>query len=126
MSKSVDVAVVGATGAVGEVMLELLEQREFPVGTLFPLASAGSAGKRVEFHGKSLVVRDVAEFDFAQVSLALFCVDDEIAAEYAPRASNAGCVVIDNSARFRDEAGVPLVIPEVNPQAIAEIGRAHV
>jgi aspartate-semialdehyde dehydrogenase len=120
LSTPLNVAVVGATGAVGEVMLELLEQRKFPVGTLYPLASAGSAGKRVEFKGKSLVVRDVAGFDFSQVSLALFCADDEIAAEYVPHATSAGCVVIDNSSRFRAEANVPLVVPEVNPDAIAE------
>ncbi|TDY00029.1 aspartate-semialdehyde dehydrogenase [Thiohalophilus thiocyanatoxydans] len=119
MSKQVDIAIVGVTGAVGEVMLEILEQRDFPVGTIYPLASANSAGKRVEFRGKSLVVRELADFDFSQVQLALFCAGETVAAEYAPRAAAAGCVVIDNSARFRGDASVPLVIPEVNPRAIA-------
>lgn len=119
MSKTVDVAVVGVTGAVGEAILEILEQRNFPVGTLYPLDDAESAGKRVEFHGKSRVVRDLSEFDFGQAQLALFCAGETLAGEFAPRATSAGCVVIDNSSRFRHEETVPLVIPEVNPSALA-------
>lgn len=119
MSKNVDIAIVGVTGAVGEVMLEILEQRDFPVGTVYPLASARSAGKRVEFRGKSVVVKDLADFDFSGVQLALFCAGETVAADYVPRATAAGCVVIDNSAQYRGDASVPLVIPEVNPQAMA-------
>lgn len=119
MSKNVDIAIVGVTGAVGEVMLEILEQRDFPLDQVYPLASASSAGKRVEFRGKSLVVRELAEFDFSRVQVALFCAGEAVAAEYVPRATAAGCVVIDSSARFRTDAAVPLVVPEVNPQAIA-------
>lgn len=119
MGKTVDVAVVGATGAVGEVLIELLDQRDFPVGTLYPLASASSAGKRVEFGGKSQVIRDLDGFDFAQVQLAFFCVDESLATETVPRATQAGCVVIDSSGAFRHDDSVPLVIPEVNPQAVA-------
>ncbi|MFP4610867.1 MAG: aspartate-semialdehyde dehydrogenase [Thiohalophilus sp.] len=126
MSKQVDIAIVGVTGAVGEVMLEILQQRDFPVGTIYPLASARSAGKRVEFRGKPLVVRDLADFDFSRVQLALFCATETVAAEYAPRAAAAGCVVIDNSARFRGDESVPLVIPEVNPRAIAGYTAQHI
>ncbi len=119
MSKTVDVAVVGATGAVGEVMLEILEQRDFPFDKLYLLASADSAGKRMECRGKSLMVRNLAEFDFSQVRIALFSAGAAVSAEYVPRATAAGCVVIDNTSQFRYDDDVPLVIPEVNPQAIA-------
>jgi aspartate-semialdehyde dehydrogenase len=120
MSKTVDVAVVGATGAVGEVMLEILEQRDFPVDKLYPLASSDSAGKRMEFRGKSLVVKDLADFDFSRVQIALFSAGATVSAEYVPRAVAAGCVVVDNTAQFRYDDDVPLVIPEVNPHAIAD------
>ncbi len=126
MSKTMDVAVVGATGAVGEVMLEILEQRDFPLGKLYPLASAESAGKRVEFRGKSLVVRDLAGFDFSQVQIALFSASAAVSAEYAPRATTAGCVVIDNTSQFRYEDDVPLVVPEVNPRAIADYSARNI
>lgn len=126
MSKTMDVAVVGATGAVGEVMLEILEQRDFPLGKLYPLASAESAGKRVEFRGKSLVVRDLAGFDFSQVQIALFSASAAVSAEYAPRAATAGCVVIDNASQFRYEDDVPLVVPEVNPRAIADYSARNI
>jgi len=126
MSKTVDVAVVGATGAVGEVMLEILEQRDFPVDELYPLASSNSAGKRVQFAGKSRVVKDLATFDFSQVQLALFSAGAAVSAEYVPRAVAAGCVVIDNTAQFRYDDDVPLVIPEVNPQAIADYRARHI
>ncbi len=90
MNKNVDIAIVGVTGAVGEVMLEILEQRDFPVGTIYPLASARSAGKRVEFRGKSLVVKDLTDFDFSRVQLALFCAGETVAADYEQRAKAAG------------------------------------
>ena len=119
MSNEYDVAVVGATGAVGEVMIAILEERGFPVRNLYPLASNRSAGKSVRFHGKSVTVGDLAEFDFSQVQIGLFSAGGSISAEYAPRAAAAGCVVIDNTSHFRREDDIPLVIPEVNPEALA-------
>ncbi len=120
MSEKCNVAVVGATGAVGEAMLSILEEREFPVAELFPLASARSVGKKVRFNGKSRAVGDLAEFDFSQAQLGLFSAGGGISAEYAPRAAAAGCIVIDNTSHFRQQADIPLVVPEVNPHAIAD------
>ena len=120
MSKTYDVAVVGATGAVGEAMLEILEQRNFPVGNVYALASSRSAGKRIPFKGGSLVVEDLAEFDFSKVQIGLFSPGAAISAEYAPKAAAAGCVVIDNTSQFRYEDDIPLVVPEVNPDKIAD------
>ena len=119
MTKTVDVAVVGATGAVGETMVSILEQRKFPVGKLYLLASSRSAGKRVEFRGGYVTVEDLAEFDFSKVQIGLFSAGGSISAEYAPKAAAAGCVVIDNTSEFRYEDDIPLVVPEVNPHAVA-------
>ncbi len=120
MSKTFDVAVVGATGAVGETIISILEERKFPVGTLYPLASARSAGSRVEFRGSYLKVQDLAQFDFSKVQIGLFSAGGDVSAIYAPKAAAAGCIVIDNTAHFRYEADIPLVVPEVNPHAIAQ------
>jgi aspartate-semialdehyde dehydrogenase len=120
MSEGINVAVLGATGAVGETIIEILEQRDFPVAELFPLASSRSAGSTVRFRGKTIRVQDVAEFDFAQVQVGLFSAGGSVSAEYAPKAAAAGCVVIDNTSHFRREADIPLVVPEVNPDAIAD------
>ena len=120
MSKQVDVAVVGATGAVGETMLEILHQRNFPVGKVYALASERSAGSRVSFGNKSLVVEDLATFDFSKVQVGLFSPGASVSAEYAPKAAAAGCVVIDNTSQFRYEKDIPLVVPEVNPEAVAD------
>ena len=118
--KPVNVAVVGVTGAVGEVMLEILESRDFPVDTLYPLASARSVGKSVTFKGKRHTVQDLSEFDFSQTPIALFSAGGDISAEFAPIAAAAGCVVIDNTSHFRRDSDIPLVIPEVNPEAIGQ------
>jgi aspartate-semialdehyde dehydrogenase len=118
--EAVNVAVVGVTGAVGEVMLEILESRNFPVDTLFPLASSRSAGKSVQFRGKRHTVQDLSEFDFSQTPIALFSAGGDISAEFAPIAAEAGCVVIDNTSHFRRDADIPLVVPEINPEAIAQ------
>jgi aspartate-semialdehyde dehydrogenase len=120
MAERYDVAVVGATGAVGEAMLEILAQRKFPVGKVHALASQRSVGKDVRFGTRTLPVADLAEFDFSQVRIALFSAGGAVSAEYAPKAAAAGCVVIDNTSKFRLEADVPLVVPEVNPEKIAE------
>jgi aspartate-semialdehyde dehydrogenase len=118
--KSYDVAVVGATGAVGEAMLSILEQRQFPINTIYPLASERSAGATVMFKNKPVKVGNLAEFDFSKVQIGLFSAGGSVSAEFAPKAAAAGCVVIDNTSHFRYEPDIPLVVPEVNPQAIAD------
>jgi len=119
MTKEVDVAVVGATGAVGEAMLEILEQRNFPIRNLYPLASSRSAGTTIRFKGKSLTIEDLAEFDFSKAQIGLFSAGGSVSAEYAPKAAAAGCIVVDNTSHFRRDDDIPLVVPEVNPHAIA-------
>ena len=114
-----DVAVVGVTGAVGEVMLRILEERELPVRTLYPLASERSAGTTIMFRGKAIRVQDLATFDFSQAQLGLFSAGGSVSAEYAPKAVSKGCVVIDNTSHFRMDPDVPLVVSEVNPQALS-------
>ena len=120
MSRTFDVAVVGATGAVGEVMLEILAERDFPVGEVYPLASERSAGKKVSFKGKYLTVQNLAEFDFSKTQIGLFSAGASISREYAPKAAAAGCVVIDNTSQYRYDDDIPLVVPEVNPEKIAD------
>jgi aspartate-semialdehyde dehydrogenase len=117
MSRQYKVAVVGATGAVGEVMLSVLEERKFPVGEVVALASERSAGGKVRFGNRELVVQDLATFDPAGVDIALFSAGGDISKEYAPRFAAAGAVVIDNSSAFRMDPDVPLVVSEVNPEA---------
>ncbi|MFK5970441.1 MAG: aspartate-semialdehyde dehydrogenase [Candidatus Marithrix sp.] len=117
--KKFDVAVVGATGAVGETMLSILEERDFPINNLYPLASERSAGKRIQFKGKSVVVGNLEKFDFSQAQIGLFSPGASVSAIYAPKAGAAGCIVIDNTSQFRRDSDIPLVIPEVNAHAIA-------
>ena len=119
MNREYDVAVVGATGAVGEAMISILEERNFPVRKLYLLASARSAGKSIMFHGKSVRVTDLAEFDFSQVQIGLFSAGASISEKFAPVAAAAGCVVIDNTSQFRRDEDVPLIVPEVNIEALA-------
>lgn len=118
MSRKFKVAVVGATGAVGEAMMEILEQRDFPVDKIYPLASERSAGKTLRFGGEEVVVGNLAEFDFSQTPIALFSAGASISEVYAPKAAEAGCVVVDNTSQFRYDDDIPLVVPEVNPHAI--------
>jgi|TARA_R110002096_G_scaffold405911_2_gene604064 aspartate-semialdehyde dehydrogenase len=118
--KTYDIAVVGATGAVGETMLSILEQRKFPVGKIYPLASSRSAGNSIRFNGKNVLIGDLADFDFSQVQIGLFSAGGSVSEEYAPKAAAAGCVVIDNTSHFRYDDDIPLVVPEVNPDAIAQ------
>ena len=119
MNKHYDVAVVGATGAVGESMLEILAERKFPVGVVYPLASSRSAGSTVSFKGRRLLVEDLSEFDFSKTPIALFSAGASVSEVYAPKAAAAGCAVIDNTSQFRYELDIPLVVPEVNSHAIA-------
>ena len=120
MSDKYDVAVVGATGAVGEVMFEVLAERNFPVNKLYALASERSVGKTVAYRNRELPVENLAEFDFSTVQIGLFSAGGSISAEYAPKAAAAGCVVVDNTSHFRRDEDIPLVVPEVNPEAIAD------
>ncbi|MDO8842771.1 aspartate-semialdehyde dehydrogenase [Methylicorpusculum sp.] len=120
MTKLYNVAVVGATGAVGEAMLSILEERNFPVGEVYALASSRSEGKRIHFKGSYLKVQDLADFDFSKVQIGLFSPGASVSAEYAPKAAAAGCIVIDNTSQFRYDDDIPLVVPEVNPHRIAD------
>ena len=115
---SCNVAVVGATGAVGETMLKVLAERKFPIGTLHVLASERSAGEKVEFGAKKITVENLATFDPSGVDIALFSAGGSVSKEYAPKFAAAGAVVIDNSSVFRGDADVPLVVSEVNPEQI--------
>jgi aspartate-semialdehyde dehydrogenase len=119
MSRTFDVAVVGATGAVGEEMLKTLFQRRFPYGKVYAVASSRSAGEFVDFGDTELQVEDLATFDFSKVQIGLFSPGAEVSKVYAPKAAAAGCVVIDNTSQFRYDADIPLVVPEVNPKDIA-------
>jgi aspartate-semialdehyde dehydrogenase len=123
MGRQVNVAVVGATGAVGETMISVLEERNFPIGTLYPLASSRSAGSRIAFRGEQVRVQDLAQFDFKGVDIALFSAGASVSREHAPRATAAGCVVIDNTSEYRYYDDIPLVVPEVNAHAIAGWGK---
>jgi len=120
MSRQLNLAIVGATGAVGEALLTVLEERKFPVKTLYPLASSRSVGKTVAFKNKQLEVLDLAEFDFSKVDIALFSAGGSVSKEYAPKAVAAGCVVVDNTSCFRYDDDIPLVVPEVNAHRIAD------
>ena len=120
MSKTYDIAIAGATGAVGEALLRILEERDFPVGKLFPLASERSVGRTVRFRGEDLRVEALYDFDFGQVQLGLFSAGATVSAEIVPRAVDAGAVVIDNTSQFRYDDDVPLVVPECNAERIAD------
>ncbi len=120
MSRKFNVAVVGATGAVGETMLSILAERKFPADRVHAVASARSAGSKVQYAGRYLTVEDLDTFDFSTVQIGLFSPGASVSAVYAPKAAAAGCVVIDNTSQFRYDADIPLVVPEVNPAAIAE------
>ncbi|MGB2078249.1 MAG: aspartate-semialdehyde dehydrogenase [Vibrio sp.] len=120
MSQEFNVAIFGATGAVGEAMLEVLEARDFPIAELFLLASERSEGKTYRYKGKTVRVQNVDDFDWSQVHIALFSAGGELSERWAPIAADEGVIVIDNSSHFRYDFDVPLVVPEVNPDAIAE------
>lgn len=117
------VAVVGATGAVGEALISVLVERKFPIAEFLPLASARSAGEKIEFGTREVTVRDLTQCDFAGVDIAFFSAGGSVSREHAPRAAAAGAVVIDNTSEFRNAEDVPLVVSEVNPKAIAGYGQ---
>lgn len=124
--KKYNVAIVGATGMVGEALLEVLSEREFPVDTLVPLASQRSAGETVMYAGKPVVVQNVEAFDFADIDYAFFSAGRDVSRQYAPIAAEAGAIVIDNTSEFRYDDDIPLVIPEVNPEALLNIGERNI
>jgi aspartate-semialdehyde dehydrogenase len=119
MSKLFDIAVLGATGAVGEAMLSILAERQFPVASVYALVSSRSAGSEVNFGNKRLTTQDASTFDFRDVQVGLFSAGASVSAQYAPEAAAAGCIVIDNTSKYRYDDDIPLVVPEVNPDAIA-------
>ena len=119
-SNGVDVAVVGATGAVGQAMLNILEERNFPVNNIYPLASERSAGGQIQFNGKYHTVTRLDEFDFSKAQVGLFSAGGSVSAEHAPRAASDGCIVIDNTSHFRYDDDIPLIVPEVNPERVAD------
>ncbi|MCW8870920.1 MAG: aspartate-semialdehyde dehydrogenase [Proteobacteria bacterium] len=118
MNKKLNIAIVGATGAVGRVILELLEERGFPVNKLALLASANSAGEVMTYEKKSVTVKPLDSFDFNDFDMAFFTAGSVVSAQYVPRAVDAKCVVIDNTSCFRNEEDVPLVVPEVNGEEL--------
>ena len=124
MDKRIDIAVVGATGLIGGAVLELLAERDLPLGTLYPLASAESDGEIVEFGKRRLTVHALAAFDFSKVQIVIFCVPPEVSTEYIPLASQQGCWVIDHSWLLRERDDVPLVVASVNPEDI-DLAREH-
>ncbi|MGA1384524.1 MAG: aspartate-semialdehyde dehydrogenase [Steroidobacteraceae bacterium] len=126
MSRQWNVAVLGATGLVGDTMIKILEERKFPVGELYPLASNRSLGKSVEFNGKTYPVIDVDTFDFSKADIGLFSAGGDVSRIYAPKAAAAGCVVIDNTSEFRYDDDIPLVVPEVNPQALEQFKKRRI
>jgi len=113
-----NVAIVGATGAVGETFLEILKQRDFPLANLYALASERSEGRQVQFGDEDITVTALDDFDFSQVDFAFFSAGSSVSKTYAPKAAEAGAIVIDNTSCFRYESDIPLVVPEVNPQAL--------
>lgn len=123
MQEQFDVAVVGASGMIGEAMMSILEERSFPVRNLYPLGSARSAGTTVKFRGNPIRIELLSEFDFSCVQYALFSAGASVSDIYAPKAAESGCTVIDNTSRFRYEPDVPLVIPEVNGEVLSDHDR---
>ncbi|WP_304163575.1 aspartate-semialdehyde dehydrogenase [Lonsdalea britannica] len=120
MTNGWNIALLGATGAVGTALLELLQEREFPVGEIYPLASEHSAGETLRFNGRSCLVTNAEEFDWSQAQLAFFVAGTEASARYADEAGNSGCLVIDSSGLFAQEPDVPLVVPGVNSHVLAD------
>ena len=121
-----NVAIVGVASVVGETILSLLVERDFPIDTLYAVDSVEATNGRVEFRDTYIQLQNIVDFDFSRVNLAFFCVEEETAAQYVPKAVAAGCVVIDDSAQFRYQVDVPLVVPEVNPQAIGRYNERRI
>ena len=123
MSREYDVAVVGASGMIGEAMMSILAEREFPIRNIFPLGSDRSAGTALDFMGETVHIGLLSEFDFSQVQYGLFSAGASVSDIYAPKAAEQGCTVIDNTSRFRYDPDIPLVIPEVNGEVLTDADR---
>lgn len=123
MQEQFDVAVVGASGMIGEAMMSILEERNFPIRNIYPLGSSRSAGTLLQFRNDSVMIGLLSEFDFSRVQYALFSAGAGVSDVYAPKAAEAGCTVIDNTSRFRYEPNIPLVIPEVNGDVLSDHDR---
>ena len=123
MTKKYNIAIAGATGNVGREMLNILEEREFPIDNLYLLASSKSKGQKIKFKDKEFVVEDLSEFDFTKTQIGLFSPGGLVSAEYAPKAAKSGCIVIDNTSHFRMRSDVPLIVPEVNINSLDEFFR---
>ena len=115
-----NLAIAGATGNVGREMLQILEQRNFPINKIFCLASARSKGKKLEFNNKEITVEDLAEFDFSKVDIGLFSPGAKVSAEFVPKATSSGCLIIDNTSYFRMKEDVPLIVPEINGNILSD------
>lgn len=126
MIKQVDIAIVGATTSIGETLLEILEERKFPVGQIFLLDSEASSGSRLEFSGYALKIGDVSTFDFSRVQIAFFVSTEALSKEFVEKASSEGCIVIDRTPAFRNDKDVPLVIPEVNEVALEDLNKRNI
>ncbi len=126
MKKKYAVAIVGATGVVGETFIQILQERKFPVEKLYPLASERSVGKVIQFEGRSQRIKNLETFDFSKVQIAFFSAGSAVSKQYVPIAAQAGCIVIDNSSQFRYEEDVPLIVPEVNPHALADYAKRNI
>jgi len=120
MSNNFNIAVVGATGNVGREILQILEQRKFPIDNIYLLASPRSKGKKITFKEQEIIVEDLTEFDFSKVQIGLFSPGGKVSAEYAPKAAKEGCIVIDNTSHFRMNDDVPLIVPEVNADILKD------
>ena len=118
MSRKFNIAVAGATGNVGREIINILEERKFPIDNLYLLASSRSKGKKINFFEKELIVQDLADFNFSRADIALFSPGGSVSAQFAPIAAKKGCIVIDNTSYFRMNDNVPLVVPEVNPEVL--------
>jgi aspartate-semialdehyde dehydrogenase len=126
MSQLFDVAVLGATGLVGQTMIELLEERNFPINKIYPLASERSAGGTINFKGQKVKVLNADAFDWSLVQFGFFSAGGSVSEKFAPMAAEAGCIVIDNTSHYRYDPDIPLVVPEVNAHALADFRNRNI
>lgn len=126
MIEKVDLAIIGASTTAGETLLEIIEERKFPVGEIFLLDNEVSSGRRLEFNGQALKIGDLNSFDFSKVQLAFFVSTAAVAKEFAEKATAQGCIVIDRSPAFRNEKDIPLIIPEVNEDAMESFNKRNI
>lgn len=126
MIEKVDIAIVGAASSVGETLIDVLSERQFPVGQIYLLESEMSSGSRIEFNGEALKFSELSAFDFAKVKIAFFVSSEEVSKQFAEKAAATGCVVIDRSPAFRKDNDVPLIIPEINQEAMDGFNKRNI